>query len=116
MSRLLVPAALALAVTTVAAQADDLYYIDGYRMNCPMEAGGEGIISVGPGRFSITESHYERVTERLGLAGGWQRATWACMAEGEECGREQIDLRITDARIEIRFAGDRSFMGARCPG
>ena len=116
MSRFLIPAALALAVTTVAAQADDLYHIDGYRMNCPMEAGSEGIISVGPGRFSITESHYERVTERQELAGGWQRATWACMAEGEECGREKIDLRITDDQIEIRLAGNRSFTGVRCPG
>lgn len=116
MIRFLIPVALALAAATGAARADDLYYIEGYRANCPMEAGGEGIISVGAGRFSITESQYERVTGRQGLADGWQRATWACMAEGEECGREQVDLRITEARIDIRFGGGRSFSGTRCPG
>lgn len=116
MPRSLIAAMLAVAAMSAEAQADDLYFIEGYRNNCPLKAGAEGIMAVGPGRFSITESHYERLTERTALAGGWQRATWACMAEGEECGREQIDLRITDFRIDVRFAGGQSFTGTRCPG
>ena len=115
MIRFLVPTILTFAAMTAAAQADDLYYIDGYRNNCRLEVGGEGIIAVAPGRLSITESHYERLTDRQAVAGGWQRATWACMAEGEDCGREQIDLRITEARIDVRFDDGKGFTGARCP-
>ena len=82
MIRFLVPTILTFAAMTAAAQADDLYYIDGYRNNCRLAVGGEGIIAIAPGRLSITESHYERLTDRQAVAGGWQRATWALHGRG----------------------------------
>ena len=83
--------------------------------NCRFGPGGEGIVSVGPGTLSLTETHYERVSERKPLADGWYRATWACMSEGTECGRSVIDLRITPRRIDVRLDGT-TLSAQRCPG
>lgn len=96
-----------------AAQANT-YHVDGSRQMCPY-GGGEGIITIGPGTLSITETHYERRGARQTLPGGWQRATWECQSEGMSCGRETIDLRFDDKRIDLRFADGRTMSGLRCP-
>ena len=95
--------------------AGDTYYIDGYRQSCRVGQGGEGIIAVGNGWISLTESYYERQGKRQALPGGWQRAQWACMAEGMECGRERLDIRLDAGRVDVRNAAGRTFTGLRCP-
>ena len=109
------PAIAAFLLCASPALADDVYHMDGARTNCRFGPGGEGIVSVGPGTLSLTETHYERVSERKPLADGWYRATWACMSEGTECGRSVIDLRITPRRIDVRLDGT-TLSAQRCPG
>lgn len=103
---------LVLGAVSTADAAD--YYIDGERPNCALGSGAPGIISVGPGLLGLTETSYERVGPRQQLGGGWTRATFVCMAEGEPCGEERIELRITDAQIDLRRGGE-TFSGRRCP-
>ena len=113
--RLFTPACLALTLAFAGvAQAGDSYYIDGYRMNCPLGDGAEGIMTIGPGWLNGTETHYERISARKTLPGGWQRATWTCMAEGVECGRKRLDLHITPAELVVRDE-DGVHTARRCP-
>lgn len=95
------------------AQAAD-YYIDGYQQNCLIGPGGEGIISIGNGRFTVTEGTFERQSRLVSLGDGWSQADYAAMYEGEPGEAESIKLRITDAAVEIRHANGNHYTGRRC--
>lgn len=107
---------LTVAGTSPALAAEDrLYAMDGYAQNCALGSGAEGIIAVGAGRFSLTETRYERRSQLRAAADGWSSATYAIMSEGEPVSEETIRLRIDPQRAEIVDGAGRSFAGARCP-
>lgn len=108
---LLFPSFSAIGVSL--AQAAD-YYIDGYQENCPIGPGGVGIISIGNGRFVVTDGVFERQSKLVSLGDGWSQADYAVMYEGEPGETESIKLRITDADIEIRHARGERYTGRRC--
>ena len=108
---------LALAAALIgatAASAQDLYHVAGHADACPLGVGGLGIIAVGPGKVSITETHYERAGPRKTGADGWQTARWHCMSEGEPCGDVDLSRRITPRAIAVK-GPDGLIEGRRCP-
>lgn len=90
------------------------YAIDGYADNCRFGLGGEGIISVGNGTFTITETRFTRQSELTMLGDGWVEAIYATMSEGEMGDPERVRVRATDSSVEIQTAGGERFAGARC--
>lgn len=115
MIRLVLTAAMAAALMgATAASAADVYHVDGEAGACALGVGTPGIIAVGPGSLSVSETQYERVGQRKTGAGGWQTALWRCDAEGEPCGDVELSLRITPATIAIKTP-DGLIEGRRCP-
>lgn len=102
-----------IALLAAHAAIANTYFLQGHADQCRYGVGGMGIIAIGAGTLSVTESHFERVSQRQPLAGGWQRAQWACMAEGMECGRHIIEMKFDDDQIALRV-GDQLLTGTRC--
>ncbi len=90
------------------------YAIDGYDMNCATGSGGEGIISVGSGTFTITETQYDRQSGLTELGDGWVEADYATMEEGTPGESQRIRIRATDDTVEIKRGDGQEFVGARC--
>lgn len=115
MIRLVLTAAMAAALMGArAASAADVYHVDGEAGACALGVGAPGIIAVGPGSLSVSETQYERVGQRKAGSDGWQTALWRCMSEGEPCGDVKLALRITPAMIAIKTP-DGVIEGRRCP-
>ncbi|WP_405401541.1 hypothetical protein [Paracoccus sp. Ld10] len=110
--------ATAIALTCLAASGAHAqgrhYAMSGYERNCPLQTGGEGIIAIGAGTFSLTETHYDRQSPLNTLPDGWSSATYAIMSEGESYGAETVRLRVTDRQVEIVLQDGRTVSGARC--
>ena len=107
--------ALSCLAASVAQAQGRHYAMPGYEGNCPLQTGGEGIIAIGAGTFSLTETHYERQSPLDAVPDGWSSATYAIMSEGEEYGTQKVRLRVTDQQVDIALDDGRTVSGARCP-
>lgn len=92
-----------------AASAGDLYSIGG---NC--SPGEEGVIEIGNGRFSATETQFERAGAKRDAGDGFFEAEYDLMVEGEPYGQETVRMRVTDAAVDVVYADGRSFTAKRC--
>ncbi|MCZ0961095.1 hypothetical protein [Paracoccus benzoatiresistens] len=107
-------AAVALAILAAPASAQ-LYSLDA--ANCAIGPGGEGVLRIGSGEFSLTDTDYSRVGGKRDLGNGWFQAVYAMRAEGVEAGREAIAMQITDEAVTLRFVdrdGAPEFRAAAC--
>lgn len=116
MNKMMIAAAAFVALTTAtqALAQGRIYAIDGYGMNCALGNGAEGIIAVGNGTFSMTETRYDCQSSLTALEDGWMEADYAAMEEGMPGEPQRIRIRAMDDSVDIRLADGRGFSGARC--
>lgn len=105
---------VALTTATQALAQGRIYAIDGYGMNCALGNGAEGIIAVGNGTFSLTETRYDRQSSLTALDDGWMEADYAAMEEGMPGEPQRIRIRAVDDSVDIRLGNGQEFSGARC--
>lgn len=92
--------------------AEDVYAVD--PRFCA--SGEEGVIVVGAGYFSTTDSTYERVGHKTDLGNGFFSARYALTAEGESYGEETVRMRLSADKAEIVFEDGHGLVGKRCGG
>lgn len=92
--------------------AGDVYSI--FPENCVLGNGGEGVVVIGNGEFSLTETSYSRVSEKRRHGDGTFSAVYEVFSEGESYGTETVRLGISDDRVVIRLSDGRSFSAQRC--
>lgn len=107
-TRLLLATLAALALPVVA-HADDIYVLPDQQCS-----GGDGLVSIGAGTFSIHESRYDRVSERRPVGDGFFEAEYDQSAEGESYGVGTVRLRITPDRVDGVLTDGRTFTATRC--
>lgn len=107
----LITAGLLLAIAGPAA-AEALYA--SVRSACIIGPGGEGVMNVGSGRFSLGETNFMRQGDRKQLADGWTEASYAPLYEGEPGEPVTLRLRISDDVAEVIDTDGNSYRGERC--
>lgn len=112
MRKIMLSAAAILVLGTTSAMAD-LYAIEGFAANCSQGNGAEGIVEIGSGEFSKTETTYTRVTSKKPMPDGFTMATYDMWAEGEPYGRVNIALKFQGDTVIIRHEDDGKVTKAR---
>ena len=104
-------AVLILAGASASAQEMTEYHIEGYEQNC--SSPPEGIVHLGNGHFSITETGYDRIAPKKEMGDGWFEARYSVNAEGEEMGEETVQMKISGNTVRIRTK-DRDYVAHKC--
>ena len=104
--------AAALLVGLATAASAELYAV--YPENCAIGAGGEGNVEIGNGYFAISESMFERTSERVDAGNGFFAAAYAQISEGEAIGEMEMRMRIANGVVDIIFPSGDTVRAQRC--
>lgn len=112
MKKMMITAAV-LAMGASMAVAED-YALAGSEMNCPIGNGGEGIVSIGSGAFSIFDTSYQRVSPQRTGKNGFKVARYEASAEGEPLGVMTVGLKFSGDKVIVAVQGEPPLTATRC--